>query len=39
MHNLAKYAKCWKFIDAITGRNHDKKGIIKGTNNDVRVEK
>ena len=38
-NNLAKYAKFWKFINAITGRNNTKKGIIKATNNDERVEK
>ena len=38
-NNLAKRAKCWKFIDAITGRKNTKKCIIKATNNDERVDK
>ena len=36
---MAKHAQCWKLIHDITGRISAKKGIIKGDNSEVRINK
>ena len=36
---MAKHAKCWKLINDMTGRKSAKKGIIKGDNNEERINK
>ena len=36
---MAKHAKCWKLIHDMPGRKSAKKGIIKGDNNEERINK
>ena len=36
---MTKHAKCWKLINDMTGRKYSKKGIIKGYNNEERINK
>ena len=38
-NKIAKHATCWKIINDMTWMKSAKKGIIKGDNNEERINK